>query len=255
VSSPRIVIPSYAFASGREVEVPPDKSHYLLAVMRVKRGGTLVVTDGAGKAFDATVTSTGGGKVLLRLGNELPSQDERAVPLVLCQAILKGPKMELVVQKATELGASELVPVITDFCVVRETRKTARWRKIAEEAAEQCGRATVPHVHEPTSLTQLLQTVTDPGLPSGLVFWEQGGLPVDEALDRVALPEGEPGKGGRPVRLLIGPEGGLSADEVAEAGQCGFVPVTLGRRTFRAETASLVAVALVDFLLRRPRRA
>jgi 16S rRNA (uracil1498-N3)-methyltransferase len=251
VSSLRILIPSCALASGREIAVPSEKSHYLVSVMRMKRGSTLVVMDGEGRAFDAVITSTNGRKVLLTLGNEHPPPDEFTIPLVLCQGLLKGPKMEMVVQKATELGVSDIVPLITDYCVVRETRKAARWRRIAEEAAEQCGRTTVPCVHEPTDLKKLLDDASDRERPTGLLFWEQGGMPLEAALDRVA-PCNEEGAGRvRPITLLIGPEGGFSEAEVREADRHGFVRVTLGRRTLRAETASMVAVALVEFLLCR----
>jgi 16S rRNA (uracil1498-N3)-methyltransferase len=108
---------------------------------------------------------------------------------------------------------------------------------------------TVPRVHEPTSLKQLLRDAADCEDSSGLVFWEQGGMPLDDALDRIAPRRGE---GVGQIMLLIGPEGGFSEAEVRDAEQHGFIPVTLGRRTLRAETASVVAVALVEFLLRRP---
>lgn len=243
----RIFIPPSALASGQEIVVPSEKARYLLTVMRVKCGDALVVTDGAGRAWDARVTSIRGKSVFLMLGKEVPAREEPEAPLVLCQGMLKGPKMDLVVQKATELGVSDIVPLITGFTVVRETRKTARWRKIAEEAAEQCGRMTLPRVHEPVALTQLLQTLTDGEGPSGLVFREREGMPLEEALDLVA----PHGAAVRPIRLLVGPEGGLSEEEVHGARLRGFIPATLGRQTLRTETASIVAVALVGFLLGR----
>ncbi|MGE5239513.1 MAG: 16S rRNA (uracil(1498)-N(3))-methyltransferase [Chloroflexota bacterium] len=251
MSLPRIVVPSQGLVPHSEVVVPPDKSRYLLSVLRMRIGDRLTVTDGCGKAYESVIVSVKERTVRVSLGHEIPAVRESPAPLVLCQGVLKGRKMDMVIQKTTELGVSEIVPLITTFCVVRETRKADRWRKIAEEAAEQSGRTSVPRVHEPCELARFLQSVTPArdSTGSGLLFKERGGLPLAVALEHVAGGGDAGGQDARQVTLLVGPEGGFSEDEARDAEGRGFIPSTLGGRTLRAETAAIVAVAIVAYLL------
>ncbi len=237
VNCMRIFIPPENISKHQSIKAPPDKARYLLSVLKSQKGDRLDIIDGKGKAYEVEITEISKKDVFVNIIREIVMNTESSAHLVLCQGILKGEKMDMVIQKATELGVREIVPLITERCLVRETRKVKRWGKIAEEAAEQCGRAVIPDIHEPVELAGLLQKSS----LKGLIFWEQGGLPLSEAIHKV-----DPAK---PIDIFVGPEGGLTAEEVQLAEEHGLVRATLGRRTLRAETAALVSVALVQYLV------
>lgn len=233
----RIFVSPETIAERTGIRLPTEKSHYLQSVLRLVEGDTLEVIDGKGKAYKAVISSIRKRDVHLDITSELPVDAESAARIILCQGILKGEKMDLVVQKATELGAAEIIPLITERCLVKKTRKVGRWEKIAEEAAEQCGRAVIPTVHEPVPLNELSRR----GRMDGFVFWEGGGSPLSGA---------DPAR--ETVYLLVGPEGGFTTAEVKTAEDYGLVRTTLGKRILRADTAAIVAVALLQFMTEHP---
>jgi len=204
--------------------------------------------------YGAVVTGTSKHAVSIAVTEE--GKDGRGAEtdlrIVLCQGILKGEKMDVVLQKATELGISEFVPVITERCLVRDTRKVGRWRKIAEEAVEQCGGAVIPRIHEARLFAGMLQK-GGPAL-TGLIFRPECGREFADAFDGLlsGLPDVEPAgedierTASWPVHLFVGPEGGFTEQEVLRAEECGLVATSLGRRILRAETAAIVAVALMN---------
>jgi 16S rRNA (uracil1498-N3)-methyltransferase len=244
-----IFIPSGDIAQRKGISLDADKSRYLTSVLRSREGDAVTVIDGKGKAYTASITGISNKSVIIDIIAEVPLHTESSSHLVLCQGILKGEKMDLVIQKVTELGIKEIIPVITERCLVKETRKLRRWRKIAEEAAEQCGRAVVPSMHEPINFKELVMGDWSGGTganPKGLIFWEQGGLPLTEALKKLKESSSSPA----PITsLFIGPEGGFAAEEIRLAEEKGLIRATLGKRILRAETAAVVSVALLQFLL------
>lgn len=212
--------------------------------MRCKTGDEVTVIDGNGRSYLARISGIQKKDVSIDIVREVYLDTESPGNLILCQGILKGEKMDIVVQKATELGVKEIIPLVSERCQVKETRKTNRWRKIAGEAAEQCGRAVIPAIHEPRAFTDFFGTylVTRAfGGLWGLIFWEGGGTPLNEAVGKIELTEGH-------LFLCVGPEGGFSLQEIEMAESRGFIRTTLGRRILRAETAAVAAVALVQFL-------
>lgn len=224
--------------SGRQqVKVPREKARYLLSVLRCREGDAVAVIDGKGRAYEARVVSIIKKDVFIDITGELLLNSELPVPLLLCQGMLKGEKMDLVIQKSTELGVAEIVPLVTERSIVKETRKMKRWHSIAEEAAEQCGRAVIPAIRPPAQLKDMLAGKK----VNGLLFREHGGIGLPEALKTVDRT--------RAVHLFIGPEGGFTADEVCMAEENGITGATLGKRILRAETAAIAAVTLVQFLL------
>lgn len=260
----RLFVPPEDIRKGRGIVLSAEKSHYLLNVLRAVKGDRFTVLDGAGGSFSAEITGVfrqgapaqefppgaPGTRAVIDITGPPAADAESPCALVLCQGLLKGDKMDLVVQKATELGVRGIQPLITERSIVRQTRKVPRWRKIAEEAAEQSGRATVPAVREPQGLAPFLAANPLPGV----ILWEEGGLGLAEALARIGVPVPSRQAQGpeAPVlslAIIVGPEGGLSGTEVSEAQSRGFVPVTLGTRTLRAETAAIVGVALTQFIL------
>jgi len=232
-----IFIPPEIIAAKQHVKVPHEKSRYLLSVLRCKEDDAVTVIDGIGGAYEARIVSIIKKDVFIDITGELSLNSELPVPLTLCQGLLKGEKMDLVIQKATELGVAEIVPLVTERSIVKETRKVKRWHTIAEEAAEQCGRAVVPLVRDPEKLNDIL----DGEKVNGLLFWEGGGRALSEAMGVI--------DSGRTAHIFIGPEGGFTAAEVRKAEGHGIVRTTLGKRILRAETAAIAAIALIAAMI------
>lgn len=224
--------------------MPPDKARHAVSVMRYKEGDELAVIDGLGCSYLAKISSIQKNKVLIDILAETEVDAESPADYILCQGILKGDKMDLVIQKATELGVGAIIPLITARSQVRETRKMVRWRKIAEEASEQCGRAVVPKIGSPVLFDDFLKNTIPSGPAHGIIFWEKGGFPVDSALDKAGLSAMHSDS----LYLIVGPEGGFEGQEVEAAESRGFIKASLGRRILRADTAAVAALSLVHFL-------
>jgi len=215
-----------------------EKARYLTSVLRCSPGDPLTIKDSIGNVFSARIISAGRKEVQIEIGEKQEYDTESFLHITLLQGLLKGEKMDLVIQKSTEMGVREIIPVVTERSQVRETRKLPRWRKIAEEASRQSGRNAIPTVHEAVELDNLFLLHR---VPAGIIFWEQDGIPFADALSNLA--------GCREVALFTGPEGGFSATEVALITKNGFLAATLGRRILRAETAALAVVSIIQFAL------
>jgi 16S rRNA (uracil1498-N3)-methyltransferase len=233
----RLFVPAERLA-GERLTLEGDDHQHVARVLRARAGDRLTLFDGAGVEVEAEVTSVGKRDTEVRLGARragLVTAPAAAVTLLV--AVPRGERMDLVVQKTTELGVARVVPVLSDRSVARpEPARRARWDKIAREAARQCGRADVPRVDEPLAL---VAAVAAPDLPARrFALWE-----AEHARSlRARLAEGPAG----PVALLVGPEGGFPAEEIATAAGAGFEAVGLGPRVLRVETAAIVAVALAQ---------
>jgi 16S rRNA (uracil1498-N3)-methyltransferase len=213
-----------------------DAHRHLIKVLRLAPGAAIQVFDGLGTEIEAQIESVGKATVDIALGAR------RTVPVHSCaitllQSLPRGERMDFIVQKTTELGVAQIMPVLTERSMVKPTaNRGRRWQTIAEEAARQSGRADVPKVAAPIALGSALAHASFlPG--SRFVLWEcERSLSFRQALG---------GGLGRLV-LLIGPEGGFTDAEVAAAVQAGFKSVSLGLRVLRVETAAMVAVALAQ---------
>jgi 16S rRNA (uracil1498-N3)-methyltransferase len=221
------------------ISISGEKAHYLSTVLRRRTGDSIIVTDRSGSSYAAGIRTITKNLATLEIGAPLLLETESPLEIILIQGLLKGEKMDLVVQKATELGVKKIVPVISERSQLRETRKLSRWQKIAEEASRQCGRNKVPAITEPEAFGIEIRQ----GLPagsSGIIFWEQGGVPWSSSLGT---------RGKKQMTICIGPEGGFSSDEVKTAEDLGFVIVSLGKRVLRAETAAIAALSIVQYEL------
>jgi 16S rRNA (uracil1498-N3)-methyltransferase len=230
----------------RRLHVPPDRIegavarpdaaslHYMADVLRLPPGAPLEVFDGAGNAWDASFTGSE-----LRLGERRPAPRPGAT-VWLAFALARGEKGDWIVQKGTELGVSRLVPWQAERSVVRldpdrAAERARRWRRIAEEAARQCGRAEVPEVALPGTLAAALDA---PGGFVRIAFHAGAGAPLASLV--------RPGTPG--TLAVVGPEGGLTEREVEACVAAGCGLATLGPRVLRAETAAVVAAALLQHL-------
>jgi 16S rRNA (uracil1498-N3)-methyltransferase len=230
---PRVFVPPERLA-GPHLILEGEAHRHLVKVLRLQAGHDVSIFDGSGTEIDARVLAVGPRSIELALGQRR-AVTLAPVTLTLLQAVPKGDRMDLIVQKATELGVARVVPVVAGRSVARPSAaRSRRWQTIAQEAARQSGRADVPEVTEPLELSQAVEQVT---AGARFVLWEEEhGQSLRRALDGVA---GQ-------ITLLVGPEGGFAVSEVVEARTHGFVPVGLGPRILRVETAAIVAVALVQ---------
>jgi 16S rRNA (uracil1498-N3)-methyltransferase len=221
-----------------EIDLPAEIGHQLVRVLRSRVGDRLVLCPGDGTEWTVAVEAIQGQAVRVRkLETRTPDVDLRC-DLHVAVAVLKGEKLDWTLQKLTELGARSISLLTTERTISsageeRWSKRMDRYRRIVREAAEQCGGTRVPEVHEPRKVAELLPTVG--GDYSSLILDPYAERSLTAAL--TPCPER--------VLLLIGPEGGFSADEVRTAAELGAAPVKLGRRVLRAETAALAAAALV----------
>jgi 16S rRNA (uracil1498-N3)-methyltransferase len=232
---------------GNRITLSGEKARYLISVLRCSAGDELQVFDGEGSLYKSKITGIENKKVIIDLGERISLNAESPLNLILVQGILKGEKMDMVIQKATELGVKEIIPAITERSQIRHTRKIDRWRKISEEASKQSGRTMIPVVHEPVEFSSWLMAHSSQHL-KGFIFREEGGLPLKEAIHRFTDSPIHRFTDS-PIHLLIGPEGGFSKEEVSLAVSKGLITASLGKRILRAETAAISAVALIQFLL------
>jgi 16S rRNA (uracil1498-N3)-methyltransferase len=229
-------------AVGDAVAFAPDDARKLSTVLRKRSGDRVEIVDSGGVAFGATlaVESRDGHDVRVRatLDERLDRGDvESALRVTIAQAVPKGHKMDLVVEKATELGAHAIVPVRSARVIGHDTSaaKVERWRRIAKSAAQQSGRLRVPDVADVNDWDALLATFAQ--YDRVYVAWELAEpAPLRDVFER------EPA-GARSVLVVIGPEGGFSKDEVERARSAGASAISLGRRILRTETAALVVLA------------
>jgi len=222
----------------RVVHLTAEKAHYIATVLRSKIHDTLIVIDSTGAAYSARISVIDKKQTSIEIIGDFHQDNESPLDIILLQGLLRGEKMDLVIQKATELGVTEIVPVITGRSQIRETRKLQRWQKIAGEASRQCGRNRIPLIHEPDALETVIASRR---IKRGIIFWEKEGASFSAALDQF--------KGEKKIVLCIGPEGGFSEKEVRAAEDRGFSVASLGKRILRAETASIVSISIAQFVL------
>lgn len=224
------------------VVVEGARVHYLSRVLRLTAGAELMVFDGQGKRFDGRLETISADQASLTLSNERAMPAQRRITVV--QGLPKGDKLELVLQKGTELGAAAFIAAACERSVVKldgkEAQKQTRWQRIVEEAARQCGRDDVPQVALPMSLRAALASLS----PDTKV------LVLDESEHTLLLSQAFAPLMGteQPVAFVIGPEGGLARHEVELMTSQGAVAVSLGRLILRTETAALAGLAVLRHL-------
>jgi 16S rRNA (uracil1498-N3)-methyltransferase len=235
---PRFRIDSAAVRGDRARLAGPEL-HHMRDVMRLRPGDALGLIDEAGHQFIGHITSIDAAAALIKINDT--REPQIGPPLILALGIIKGGRMDLAVEKAAELGANEIWPLLCERCVVRDPgqERLARWRRLAAAACKQSLSPRQTEIKTPMEFRDLVAR-----LPAGVlpVICQAGGQPLETVV-------GEAGSGG--ILLACGPEGDFTPDESATARRAGFIGAGLGRNRLRTETAAMAAVAIAASVLDR----
>jgi 16S rRNA (uracil1498-N3)-methyltransferase len=256
------------------VTITGDDAHHLIRVMRTKTGDQIIVSNGVDREALVRIKELGKDLVIGEIVERLDMDREPAVEVWIAQSLPKGDKMELVIQKGTEIGAGRFIPFNSERTVVqldakKEGKRVERWQKIAKEAAEQAHRNKVPAVDAPLTWKQLLQLVSHTDA-AWICYEKQNGLQLRKEIqtalsllknEAVTIDSGlQPGsaesqdmhasvrlpaRGKLKLMLIVGPEGGFSEQEIEAAEAAGCRSVSLGRRILRTETAAMVGLTCI----------
>lgn len=226
------------WVQGGEARLEGAQARQLSRVLRARRGDRLVLLDNSGWEYHVEVQAVSDGSVQARVLERKPASPEPSLSISLYQGLLKGKKQDWVFQKGTEIGIAAFVPVLCNRCVAMpsEDAGSQRWAAVIREAAEQCGRGKLPQLLPPRPFRQACGEAPRPSF----LLSESPGAPSFKEAVRKTFRDGPSHLG-----LLVGPEGGFAGEEVSYCEECGVLPVSLGRRIFRAETAGLVAAAML----------
>lgn len=224
------------------ITVRGEDARHIARVLRMQPGETLTVCDGLGTDYECVLGQAAPDAVTARVVRAYPSAGEPGVRVTLYMALPKADKMELIVQKATELGVAEIAPFVSSRCVSRPDaqslhKKCARWGKIAAEAAKQCGRGRIPRVRDAVPMAEAVALAAGDALPLLLYEAER------ENSLRAALTGGML----ESVSVMVGPEGGFAPEEVRAAQDAGLRSISLGPRILRCETAPLAALSAIMY--------
>lgn len=229
-----------------QIRITGGDVNHIKNVLRMAVGEEISVSDGAGKDYFGKIEELSKEQVLVHIENSWDSYSELPAKIYLFQGLPKADKMELIIQKAVELGVFKIVPVVMKRTIVKldakkEAKKLARWQGISESAAKQSGRGVIPEVMAPISFSEAMKMAT--GLEAALLPYEKASG-MDAARELVKSMKGKASIG-----IFIGPEGGFDESEVLEATEAGVSTMTLGRRILRTETAGLTALSILMFEL------
>jgi 16S rRNA (uracil1498-N3)-methyltransferase len=228
--------------TGTSVRLDADEAHHLTRALRLGAGARVFVFDGEGVEHECEVARVAKHEVDLNLLRRLDDVVESPLQLTLGQALIKGDKFDWVIQKATELGATRIVPLVTEHSDIKRAEERAgqrlqRWRRISLEALKQCGRRRLVEICESAPFDEYCGSAARGAC---LIFSERGGGSLAEVSTKL--------RDINQLSLCVASEGGWSERELQRAASCGFTPVSLGSRILRTETAAIVAVSLAQHL-------
>jgi 16S rRNA (uracil1498-N3)-methyltransferase len=237
----RFYVPQPRIEKGM-LRIEGDEVRHIRKVLRLKAGDEVVVFDGSAKEYEGTIIEEGSASVMIVVQNVLCSKSESPLEIALAQSLLKGEKMDYLIQKATELGVNRIIPFFSSRTIPlleesRRLKRYHRWKRIAVEASKQCGRGVVPKIEPLQDYFEMVQTATQDSLR--LILWEKEGARLKDVLTG--------SKEKKKIFFVIGPEGGLTQEEVEHARREGFIPVKLGRRILRSETSSLCLLSILQY--------
>jgi 16S rRNA (uracil1498-N3)-methyltransferase len=250
---PRFFCPS-ALHTGEDLSLPAGTARHV-QVLRLQPDHEITLFNGQGGEFKAVVTHMGRSEVSVRVGEHHPIERELSIQVNLWSSITANERMDWLLEKATELGAATLLPITAERSVLklkgeRADKKLAHWQAIAVASSEQCGRNRVLQVGQATTLTQALEQLT--AAPSQEARWvlslSPGTRLIQEMIQTIRSTHDQGATQPTEIIVLSGPEGGLSPTEEAQAIAAGFVPVSLGNRVLRAETAPVAVLSAIACL-------
>lgn len=229
------------FGVNSTLQLDADQARYLSRVLRLRVGDNLLVFDGLGSEYIASITSLSRSNATLLVDEETLATTESGLKVHLVQGVSRGERMDFVVQKATELGVKRISPVLTEFGVVkldatRAEKRREHWQKVAASACEQCGRVRLPLIDAPLPLKHWFGNKAE-RVDTELILKPGAATP----LTRIEAPKTK-------VCVLVGPEGGFSNGEFEDAAIAGFRAVSLGPRVLRTETAAVATLAVLQSL-------
>ena len=238
---PRFYVPHPQIEKGL-LRVEGDEVRHIRRVLRLKTGDEATIFDGSAREYKGKIVEEGPSSVVILIQDILPSKSESFLEITLAQGLLKGEKMDYVIQKATELGIEEIVPFVSSRSIPqldkeKKIKRHQRWEKIAIEASKQCGRGVVPKIGALRDYPGILQIASSDSVR--LALWEREGRRLKEVLEGL----GEK----RKIFFIVGPEGGLSQEEAGQAVEKGFITISLGKRILRSETASLCLLSILQY--------
>ncbi|MGB5750380.1 MAG: 16S rRNA (uracil(1498)-N(3))-methyltransferase [Desulfobacterales bacterium] len=233
-----------SLVTGPVVSVTGTEAHHIKNVLRLKPGDGLKLFDGTGFEYEAAIVSVSAKDVTVKIQRKLTAAVQPGVRIIVAQAFLKEKKMDDLVRKLCELGVAQWIPFFSQRSIPRpDTKRMAvrsrRWQRIATEAVKQCRRIDTPRIREALSFDEILDFSSSCELK--LVFWENESSRLNADL---ASEENRPQK----IMVMLGPEGGFADQEINMVRNCGFISAGLGPRILRAETATIAAVTLVQYL-------
>lgn len=224
---------------GKQIVITGEDAKHIKTVLRKKVGEQITVCDGEGIDYICSIEHFEQNDIYFDMIEKQICDTEPPVKIVLYQALPKADKMEWIIQKCVELGIDSIVPVGTEYCVVKlgqkENKKIERWQKIAEAAAKQCGRAKIPMIGNVLSFKEALKQSKE--LDSVIIAYEkEKNRNLKEFIKNFS---------GKSIGVFVGAEGGFSEQEIAQAVENGILPITLGKRILRTETAGMITTAIL----------
>lgn len=216
----------------------PDYRH-IVNVLRLRPGSDVILFEEGGVEYVGKITEINRREVKVLIKGSRKPETESRLNITLLQGIPKGDKMDWIVEKSTELGVGTIIPVITERSQIRRSHKVQRWQRIANESTKQCGRVKAPFILEPMAFISAIKMTDNSGL--NIIFYEKSESRLRDEIKKIPQHIDN-------ITLLIGPEGGFSEEEVGLARDVGFIPLGLGPRILRTESAAIVALSILQFL-------
>ena len=225
-----------------QVALKGKEHKHLSRVLRIKKGDSVILFDGSGKDFIGKVIKITENSSIIRIEKIAESNTESPLDLTLIMGIIKGKTMEEIIRHVTELGVRSILPIFTERSIPKwgkeeQEKRVKKWQIIAKEATKQCGRTKPPEIFTILSFSKAI-SIKEDGIH--LIFWEEETKGLKKILESV--------KYDNMISIAIGPEGGFSKEEIEDAKKRGWIPVSLGKRILRAETAAITAAALIQHI-------